>query len=34
MLQYAEEVDKFLMPVRSINKATAGADEELAQSHG
>ena len=33
MRQYAEEVDKYLMPIRSINKATVGADEELARSH-
>ena len=33
MLQYAEEIDKFLMPVRSINTATMGADEEFARSH-
>jgi hypothetical protein len=32
MLDYVEEADKFLMPIRSINKAPVGAEEELARS--
>ena len=32
MGEYAEEVDKFLMPIRSINSAPGGAEEELAQA--
>ena len=32
MSQYVKEADQFLMPIRSINKATLGAEEDVAQS--
>ena len=32
MRDYVQEADKFLMPIRSINKAPVGAEEELARS--
>ena len=34
MHQYVEEVDKFLLPVRSINKAPVGAQDELNGADG